>query len=150
MPTHSGCIINLRDYTSVNIRMPLVAPVGCSWFHGLGLCTRKSRLRPMVRKMLPGYPSRIPPIGNSSAGALMPQRGATVWTIYCRPSDYPGRWAMRGYEIVPGVGVPRHDAYFVATTLEEIRSKVPPGTCRVGRAPEDHPVIYECWVTRRA
>jgi len=30
------------------------APVGCSWFHRLGLCTRKSRLRPVVRKMLPG------------------------------------------------------------------------------------------------
>ena len=76
----------------------------------------------------------------------MPQRGETVWTIYCRPSDYPGRWAMRGYEIVPGVGVQPHDACVVATTLDEIRTKVPPGTCRVGRTPDDHPVIYECWV----
>src|SRR5262249_29740462 len=90
----------------------------------LGLCTRKSGLRPVVRKMLPGYPSRVLPIGNSSAEALMPQRGATVWTIYCRPCDYPGRWALRGYEIVPGVGVQPHDACFVATTLDEIRSKV--------------------------
>jgi hypothetical protein len=79
----------------------------------------------------------------------MPQWGATVWTIYRGPKDYPGRWVMRGYEILPGVGVQAHDACVVAATLDEVRSKVPAGTRRVGRAPEDCPVIYECWVTIR-
>jgi len=74
-------------------------------------------------------------------------RELTVWTIYRNPSDYPGRWVMRGHEIFPHVGIVRpHEACFVAESLDEIRAKVPPGTRCVGRAPEDYPVIYECWL----
>jgi hypothetical protein len=79
----------------------------------------------------------------------MPQ--LTVWTIYHHPSDHPGSWVMRGHEIVPSVGIVRaHDACFVAATLDEIRSYVPPGTRCVGRAPEDNPVIHEMWVAESA
>ena len=75
----------------------------------------------------------------------MPQ--LTVWTIYRHPHDYPGRWVMRAHEVFPTVGITRpHDVCFVASSLDEIRAKVPPGTCRVDRAPEDYPVIYECWL----
>ena len=68
----------------------------------------------------------------------------TVWTIYCRPDDYPDCWVLRAHEISPGVGIVRpHHACFVAATLDGVRAKLPPGTCCVGRAPEDCPAIYE-------
>jgi hypothetical protein len=75
----------------------------------------------------------------------------TLWTIYRHPSDYPGKWVMRGHEIVSSAGIVRsHDACIVATTLDEIRSYVPPGTRCVGRAPQDNPNIYECWLSKVA
>jgi hypothetical protein len=77
----------------------------------------------------------------------MPQ--VTVWTVYRHPSDFPGRWVLRGHEIFPNAGTLRsHEACFVASTLEEIRAKIPAGTRRVDRAPEDNPVIYECWLAQ--
>jgi hypothetical protein len=79
----------------------------------------------------------------------MPQ--LTVWTIYRHPSDYPGRWVLRGHEIFPSVGmVQSHDACFVAGSLDEVRACVPPGTFCVSREPEDYPVIYECWLSKAA
>ena len=69
----------------------------------------------------------------------------TVWTIYREPSDYPGRWVVRGHEVFPA-GLQAHSFCFVTRTLSEARAKVPAGTRRFRRAPEDHPVIHECWV----
>ena len=75
----------------------------------------------------------------------------TVWTIYRHPHDYPGRWVMRAHEVLPTVGITwPHDVCSVASSLDEIRAKVPPGTWRVGRAPGDHPVIHECWIVEAA
>jgi hypothetical protein len=70
----------------------------------------------------------------------------TVWTIYCHPSDYPGCWVLRAHEVFPGKRMRPNSFCFVAATLGELRSKVPPGTCCVGRATEDDPRIYECWI----
>ena len=86
----------------------------------------------------------------------MPQ--LTVWTIYRHPSDYPGRWVMRGHEIFLSVGMVRsHDACFVVGSLDEIRAYVPAGdlSCRprAGRLSshlEDYPVIYGCWLSKAA
>ena len=70
----------------------------------------------------------------------------TVWTIYHNPSDYPGHWVLRGHEVFPGDEVVRpHDTCFVAATLNEVRGKIPAGSYCVGRSPEDHPTICECW-----
>lgn len=50
-------------------------------------------------------------------------------TRFCRASEFvPNRFC------------------FVAKTLDEIRIKVPPGTWRIGREPNDNPVIYETWL----
>ena len=72
--------------------------------------------------------------------------GSMIWTVYRYPNDYPGYWVMRAHEILPGIGVRPHSFCFVARTLNEIRTKVPPGTWRVGREPNDDPVIYENWI----
>ena len=70
----------------------------------------------------------------------------TIWTIYREPDDYPGCWVLRAHEVFPGVGMYSRDSCFVAATLDEVRARVPPDTWYVGRAPDDHPVIYESWL----
>ena len=77
----------------------------------------------------------------------MTSRPMTVWTIYREPDDYPGQWVLRGHEVFPGRCVTAHSVCFVTRTLDEARAKVPPGTRRLRRAQEDHPVIHECWVS---
>ena len=73
-----------------------------------------------------------------------------IWTVYRHPNDYPGHWVMRAHEILPGIGVRPHTFCFVAKTLNEIRTKIPPGTWYVGREPNDNPVIYENWIAATA
>ncbi len=73
-----------------------------------------------------------------------------IWTVYRYPNDYPGYWVMRAHEILPGIGVRPHSFCFVAKTLNEIRTKIPPGTWCVGREPDDNPVIYETWIAETA
>jgi hypothetical protein len=53
---------------------------------------------------------------------------------------------VRGHEVFPGREIRAHSFCFVARTLNEARAKVPAGTRRVARKPDDHPVIHECWV----
>jgi hypothetical protein len=69
----------------------------------------------------------------------------TIWTIYQNPDDYPDSWVLRGHEVLPGAWYP-HRVCFVARTLDAVRAKLPPGTLRIGRAPDDHPSICESWV----
>jgi hypothetical protein len=69
----------------------------------------------------------------------------TIWTVYQYPDDYPDRWVLRGYDVLPGALLP-HRVFFVAGTLDEVRAKVPPATLCIGRQLGDHPAIYECWV----
>ncbi len=70
----------------------------------------------------------------------------TVWAIYREPRDFPGRWVLRGHEVVPGRGLRAHSFCFLADTLDEARAKVPAGAKRFRRAPGDHPAIQECWM----
>lgn len=74
----------------------------------------------------------------------------TVWTIYCNPSDHPGKWALRGHDVEPslldGEIVSMRSDCFVAMSLEECRARVPKGLVRVARAVSDDPAIYESWI----
>jgi hypothetical protein len=87
---------------------------------------------------LRSVPIRFAPV--SEAGCL------TVWTVYRHPNDYPGYWVMRAHEIFLGGKTRPYDFCFVASTLDAIRAKVPPGTWCIGRGPKDDPAIYESWV----
>src|ERR1700719_4698900 len=115
-----------------------------------GVPARKSGLRPANSKRMPISEQSFAPGGRSDAARL------TVWTIYRHPSDYPGRWVMRGHEIFLSVGMVRsHDACFVVGSLDEIRAYVPAGdlSCRprAGRLSshlEDYPVLYGCWLSK--
>lgn len=72
--------------------------------------------------------------------------GFELWTIYRHPKDYPGHWVLRAHELLASGETHPHAVCFVASTLGEIRAKVPPGTWCMGREPDDDPAIYECWI----
>lgn len=69
----------------------------------------------------------------------------TIWTVYENPSDYPGMWVLRGFD-VGTEGVRRREECAVADSLEMIRAQLPPGLARLAPIPGDDPVIYESWV----
>ena len=66
----------------------------------------------------------------------------TIWTIYKDPTDYPGKWVLRGCD-VPGTV---HEDCVVGDTLEEVQKAVPFGLIRLSRTEHDDPVIYEIWI----
>lgn len=70
----------------------------------------------------------------------------TIWTIYCRPTDYPHNYVLRGWDILPsGKANPQTVAY-VGHSLDEVRSKLPPGSVHFPRDPADDPAICESWI----
>jgi hypothetical protein len=69
----------------------------------------------------------------------------TIWVIYRSPSDYPGKWVLRGHDIGPG-SVTSHAKKIVADTLQELRAHLPPGLVPLTLHPDDDPVIYETWL----
>lgn len=77
----------------------------------------------------------------------MTDRSLTIWTVYRSPSDYPGKWVLRAWDIVRGSpsAQPRHECD-VADSLDEIRELLPPGLHCLGREHADDPVIYESWI----
>ena len=67
------------------------------------------------------------------------------WTIYDRPSDDPGHFVVRRWEIRPND--PRAMEVTARTnTLEEARASLPDGLYCLGRAPTDDPAIVEVWL----
>lgn len=66
------------------------------------------------------------------------------YTIYKNPKDYPKKYVVRKWEI--WAAGPKPGAHFVCDTLEEARSKIPPGMVKFVRNPKDDPAIYETWV----
>jgi hypothetical protein len=68
-----------------------------------------------------------------------------VFAIYFNPRDYPDKYVMRGYTTVARHTVP-DDHCATASSLEEIRNKVPEGLVNIGRDPSDDPCIVECWI----
>lgn len=74
----------------------------------------------------------------------------TLWTIYRNPSDFPGKWVLRGHDIGgPADSEPAsiaHPDCVVADTLEQARAAVPPGLACIPRSESDDPTIVEVWL----
>ena len=64
----------------------------------------------------------------------------SLWTIYWNPSDHPGRYVVRRFEL----DQPTAEA-FVCLGLAQARALIPPGLYRQERDPNDDPVIVETW-----
>lgn len=71
----------------------------------------------------------------------------TIWTVYHSPSDHPGKWVLRAWDITSGFPqpVPRSSCV-VADSLDAVRKALPPFLRRLPRESTDDPVIYESWV----
>jgi hypothetical protein len=71
----------------------------------------------------------------------------SVWTIYYSPLDFPGKYVARRHDIFRSKVEPEaSDQYFVADSLEEIRSKIPFGLACLTRSKGDKLSIVETWV----
>ena len=64
-----------------------------------------------------------------------------TWTVYDHPADYPGLFVARLFID----GRVTSTALF-ASSLEEIRAKLPRGLYPLPRSPADSPSIVETWL----
>jgi hypothetical protein len=84
-----------------------------------------------------------------------------MFTIYRHPSDYPGKWVVRRWEVGGKVDMAQHGTLefvggtpltsdrqplAVVDTLDAARAAVPAGLYNLGREGADDPAIYEVWV----
>jgi hypothetical protein len=70
----------------------------------------------------------------------------SLWTIYFNPSDYPGLYVTRRFDIIRGSGPEPDETVFIGATLEGARRAIPTGATNVGREPDDEPQIVETWL----
>lgn len=69
-----------------------------------------------------------------------------AFAIYENPSDYPGRYVVRGATIAPGSITNDAEPTAVVDTLDAARAAIPADLVRLDRDPADDPVIVEVWV----
>jgi hypothetical protein len=74
----------------------------------------------------------------------------TQWIIYFNPSDYPGKYVVRGHDIVRGQLEPVARPHcFVCESLEEARERLLlawPGLVCLARHPSDPLPVVEVWL----
>lgn len=74
---------------------------------------------------------------------IIPHGGGVLnlWTIYASPTDYPGKFVARRFEM----DRPTSEV-ILADTLDEVRSLLPRGLTCIGRSSYDEPQIVETWL----
>jgi hypothetical protein len=71
----------------------------------------------------------------------------TMFTIFRSPADYPGKFVLRGFDVIRGQAEPRpHAVHVVCDSLEQVRACVPSGLYCIGREPGDHESVVETWL----
>jgi hypothetical protein len=68
-----------------------------------------------------------------------------MWTVYDHPRDYPDKYVARRSEI-GAASVKMTNDMFVADTVDELRTLLPPGLVCLSRDPNDDPCIVEVWL----
>jgi hypothetical protein len=70
-----------------------------------------------------------------------------MYVVYRYPTDYPHEWVCRIHRIRPsGETEAEAEPFAVATTLGELREKLPRGLYRIDRHPQDVLAIVETWL----
>jgi hypothetical protein len=72
----------------------------------------------------------------------------STWTIFAGPSDYPGRFVVRRFDVVQGQAEPvATDELSVHFTIQSARNAIPPtvDVC-FPRDAHDDPTIVETWM----
>jgi hypothetical protein len=72
----------------------------------------------------------------------------TQWVVYWNPSDYPGKYVVRGVDIVrgPPAGFIFHPECATFDSLEDARAALPPHLYRLERHTSDAVPIVEIWI----
>lgn len=72
----------------------------------------------------------------------------STWTIYYNPSDLPGHYVVRRFDIMQGETepVPALQYHYAGVSLEGARESLPPGLTPIPRSPADDPAIVETWL----
>jgi hypothetical protein len=68
-----------------------------------------------------------------------------VYTVYCKPSDFPGSYVVRRSRPLGGKVEHEREVWCLANTLEGARASIPQELYRQDRHPSDDPVIVETW-----
>ncbi len=68
-----------------------------------------------------------------------------TYTIYNKATDYPGKFVIRQWEVVPHQGL-NPGIGFVCDTLFEARNLLPGQLYNTGRSEKDDPAILETWM----
>ncbi len=70
-----------------------------------------------------------------------------AWVIYKNPSDFPGKFVVRGRQVLSaGAENPATKPAAVVEDLESARDAVPDGLVVIPRDPNNDPVIVETWL----
>lgn len=71
----------------------------------------------------------------------------TQWVIFFNPTDYPGKYVLRRFQVGPGTVTPEAEPDGVFETLEDAREVFRGSTLvRIERDPNDEPQIVETWL----
>jgi hypothetical protein len=92
-------------------------------------------------------PIKVVNLGERAAGVVNDDRAMTCYTIYDHPSDYPDHFVVRAWAILPGLSEPQPtQEHYLAESLDEARSKIPPDRVCFQREDGDDPNIVETWL----
>lgn len=71
-----------------------------------------------------------------------------TYTVYDSPADYPGRFVVRRFRVIPNSEpLPDPEPFYIGTDLEAVRDKLERfGLFKIPRDPQDDPVIVETWI----
>lgn len=76
-----------------------------------------------------------------------PPDSVAVWAIFERPLDYPHGYVLRPQFVSrKDRSISAWNYMWVAPTLKEIRSALPPGLVLFPRLDEDPPFLVESWM----
>jgi hypothetical protein len=69
-----------------------------------------------------------------------------IWTLYDSPTDAPGLFVLRRFELRDGDAHPTDEAY-ASRSIETLRAHMRwEGRYCIPRHPNDEPAIVECWL----
>ena len=77
--------------------------------------------------------------------AVRASKGLLIWTVYCRPLDFPDRYVARAHLTEAGQTKPL-PFHLEAATLQGLREQLPAGLVCLARQEADEPQIVECWL----
>lgn len=75
-----------------------------------------------------------------------PKEDLSIWTVYCGPVDFPGKYVARRWVVGSAPTPVPSDEVFLADDLDALRALLPEGLHRLPALGGDDPCIVECWI----